>query len=279
VASTIYDMPTGIGGSKLPAVLQERAGFSRAAIKRPDILILDKVLASHDPAKRQTMRDNLRKLLPDTTMLFLEDGFNRPNEYDLYVEISKGRIVGMEQDESATSSGETISDDMRAKLDLIARTPMFRDLDIRNQRLLAFSARRLTVQPGQDVFRAGDPPDAVYLCVEGEAELHWPNNKPGDAPIAVVQPGRLMGDLSVILDKPREAHMIAVEETVFLRIGAEEYRAVIEGDKDTALKLLRAVAGNLANTAKFIQKNTALMQDLQVEEIAPGRDGFHDERD
>lgn len=276
VASTIYDMPSGIAGSKLPSVLQERAGFSRAAIKRPDVLILDKVLASHEPAKRQTMRDNLRKLLPDTTMIFLEDNFIRPAEYDLYVEISKGRIVGREQDETAVGSAETVSEDMRVKLDFIARTPMFRDLDIRNQRLLAFSARRVTVSPGQDVFRAGDPPDAVYLCVDGEAELHWPDNKPGDAPIAVVQPGRLMGDLSVLLGKPREAHLIATKETVFLRIGGEEYLAVIEGDLDAALKLLRAVAGNLANTAKFIQKNNAIIQDIQVDEIAPRSDGFDD---
>lgn len=270
VASTIYDMPTGIGGSKLPSILQERAGFSRAAIKRPDILILDKVLASHDAGTRQAMRNNLRKLLPDTTMLFLEDKFIRPQEYDLYVEISKGRIVGVDRDESVAVGSETVSADMRTKLDQIARTPMFRDLDIRNQRLLAFSARRFKVSRGSEVFRAGDLPDAVYLCVEGEAELHWPDGKLGDVPIATVHPGRLIGDLSVILDKPREAHLIANTDTVFLRIGAEEYRGVIEGDINAALKLLRAVAGNLANSARFIQKNAPSMRDQKLEEIAPG---------
>ncbi len=269
IASTIYDIPTGIGGTKLPTVLQERAGFSRAAIKRPDILILDKVLASHDSETRQRMRDNLRNLLPDSVLLFLEDNFLRPSEYDMFVEIKDGRIVGMDRDETGTGTSETVSEDMRAKLALIAGTEMFRDLDLRNQRLLAFSARKVTVKRGQDVFRAGDQPDAVYLCVEGEAEIHWPNGKLGDTPIATVLPGRLMGDLSVILGKPREAHMIATADTTFLRIGAEEFRAVIEGDISAALNLLQAVSANLVNSARIIQRNVGNLHLERKAEIAP----------
>ncbi|MDX1741967.1 MAG: ABC transporter ATP-binding protein/permease, partial [Ruegeria sp.] len=72
-ASTMFDLPTGLGGNNLPTVFQERAAFSRAGIKRPDILILDKALASHDSESRLRTRLRLRELLPDSIMIFMED--------------------------------------------------------------------------------------------------------------------------------------------------------------------------------------------------------------
>lgn len=73
IAGVVFDLPTGIGGANLPTVLQERAAFIRAAIKRPDILILDKALASHDAGSRQKMRARLKELMPETVMIFMEE--------------------------------------------------------------------------------------------------------------------------------------------------------------------------------------------------------------
>jgi putative ABC transport system ATP-binding protein len=57
----MFDLPSGLGGNNLPTVFQERASFSRAGIKRPDILILDKALASHDSESRLRTRLRLRE--------------------------------------------------------------------------------------------------------------------------------------------------------------------------------------------------------------------------
>ena len=46
-AQSITDLETTHGGDNLPAVFRERIAFSRAGIKKPDILILDNALASH----------------------------------------------------------------------------------------------------------------------------------------------------------------------------------------------------------------------------------------
>ena len=94
-AAIIYDLPSGLGGNNLPTVFQERAAFSRAGIKRPDVLILDKALASHDSESRLRTRLKLRELLPDSIMIFMEDHFAHPEAYDLFVEIKDGRIDGV----------------------------------------------------------------------------------------------------------------------------------------------------------------------------------------
>ena len=248
LVAVIYDMQAGLGGANLPTVIQERAGFSRAGIKRPDILVIDNALASHDSKSRHHTREALRTLMPRSTIIFLEDRFDNPENYDLFLQIENGRMDG------CASAGRDIQDDqsspdLRKKMKIIAGTELFSRLGQRNQRLLAFSAQWYDALPGQVIFSEGERPDAVYLCLEGEAELRWPDSGPDDPPLTVIRPGRLIGDLSIIVNRPRQTHLVATVPCRFLRIGAEEFRAVIESDSAVAVRLLEAVGEHLTNAA------------------------------
>ena len=270
LALILYDLPTGLGGALLDPVIQERAAFTRAAIKRPDLLILDRALASHDSDNRLRTRDRLRALMPATTMIFLEDDFQHPERYDLFVEIREGHIDGringpaggstegpfdgIERRKKGRPEG-LVAEDFRQKLDVIGRASLFTQLDTRNQRLLAFSAQWHRVEQGALVFARGESGDAVYLCLEGRAELLWPDTPADVPPVAVVEPGRLIGDLAVILRQPREMDLRAAEPCLFLRIGAEEYRAVIESDAGVATQLLETVSGHLVALATKVRSS------------------------
>ena len=250
IARLIFDLPTGIGGANLPKTLQERAAFSRAALKRPDVLVFDRVLESHDSEARAAVRTNLRELLPKATMIFMEAKFRHPSQYDNLIKINEGRIDG-EGLTREPDDGEG-SEEFRHKLRAIAGTDLFARLDARNQRLLAFSASWYTAKPGKIIFRAGQPADAVYLCISGKAQLQWPDAEPDDSPITVVEPGRLIGDLAIIQRANRAMDLVAVDKSRFLRIGAEEFRDVIEADPTVAVALLETVAGHLASLASFL---------------------------
>jgi putative ABC transport system ATP-binding protein len=252
LAAIIYDLPTGLGGTNLPTVFQERAAFSRAGIKRPDILILDKALASHDAASRLRTRQKLRELLPKSIMIFMEDSFENPEAYDLFVEIKNGRIDGVVKSE-LNELGESGAADLGRKLNIIAATDLFKTLDAKNQRLLAFSAQWYDAKPGQVIFSHMQPPDAAYLCVKGQAELRWPGSLPENPPVSYVEPGRVIGDLSIITREPRLLNLIALTPCSFLRIGADEFRAVIENDPMVAVRLLETVAGHLQGAAELLR--------------------------
>jgi putative ABC transport system ATP-binding protein len=175
------------------------------------------------------------------------------------VKIQNGRIDGVAggQPEPEEKIG---SSDLNKRLDVIKSTDLFRKLDARNQRLLAFSARWHSVGKGDYVFRKGDSGDAVFLCLKGRAELHWHDAEPDAEPVSVIEPGRLIGDLAVILREERQLDLIAAEDCRFLRIGAEEYRAVIETDAGVATQLLETVAGHLVRVAGVVRaadQNTA----------------------
>ncbi|KUJ81072.1 ABC transporter transmembrane domain-containing protein [Ruegeria profundi] len=252
-ASTMFDLPTGLGGNNLPTVFQERAAFSRAGIKRPDILILDKALASHDSESRLRTRLRLRELLPDSIMIFMEDHFAHPEAYDLFVEIKEGRIDGVSR--TRTQPEVSTTADLSNKLRIISSTELFSGIDARNQRLLAFSAQWYEVAEGQMIFSRGQAPDAAYLCIKGNATLEWSDEDGRNRVISTIEPGRLIGDLSIITGELRQLDLTATTDCIFLRIGAEELRAVIESDVSVAVQLLQTVAGYFSKLSNRI--NTA----------------------
>jgi putative ABC transport system ATP-binding protein len=140
VAQSIFDLEMGIGGANLPVVFRERAAISRAGIKKPDILILQSALTSHDSDSRAKMCERIGALLPKATKIFIEEHFNSPESYDLAVEIENGRIDGGQKTIDLRSDNVS-RDDLNRKLAVISKAELFKNVDLKSQRLLAYSAQ------------------------------------------------------------------------------------------------------------------------------------------
>ena len=113
----------------------------------------------------------------------------------------------------------------------------------------------------------GQKADAVYLCLSGKAEVRLLDKDGVEHHVSTVEPDRVIGDLAVIIHEPRKASLKALEDTRFLRIGADEFRSVIESDTTVLMSLLKTVSGHLSGAAEVIR-------DAQIE--IP-RDTFKDE--
>ena len=187
-------------------------------------------------------------MLPDTTKIFIEKEFLNPESYDLAVEIVDGRIDGAGSQAEQTDAD--VSQDLKRKLAVVGRTDLFSKLDLKQQRLLAFSAQWYKAESGKVIFAMEQEADAAYLCVEGHAGLYWSTDFGENRLITEITPGRLIGDLAVIENQPRRHNLIATQDSLFLRIGATDLLSIIESDAKVATSLLRSVAGHL-NSAAF----------------------------
>jgi CRP-like cAMP-binding protein len=85
------------------------------------------------------------------------------------------------------------------------------------------------------------------LIVEGEADLILPKEDGDDLWIATSGAGKLVGELGLIKNEPRALDMRAKGDLTCLRIGAEEFLAVVENDASIAYKLLQVIAGYVSN--------------------------------
>jgi hypothetical protein len=244
VLRLIFDVPISLGGANLPATFAEVLAVSRAVIKVPDIIVLDQVMASFPEAARVETVKTLRRELPHATMIYLAAQPEPGLEADMTLEIVQGRLTGTAQSEAAPETGD-VSADLARKVAALEQTDMFSGLDRKQLRLLAFGARWYEAAAGEYVFYKNDPPDdGAFMVIEGEADLLLPMPQgQEDKLIVTVGPGALVGELGLIRGEPRALDMRAKSPLLCLRIGKEEFLAVVENDAATAFKLLQVVAG------------------------------------
>jgi len=242
VLELVFDVPIALGGANLPALFAEPLSISRATIKRPDILVLDKVMSSYDAETREALIGNLRALLPQSILIFLNDGFEDEGVFDMHFEVQQGRLVGAEG--ARAESDSEVGADLARKVEALSRTPLFSGLKRKQLRLLAFGARWYKASPGEYVFyKNDDPKDGAYMIIEGEADLLLPVADDEDRLIATVGPGALVGELGLIRGEPRALDMKAKSALSCLRISEEDFMAVVENDAATAFRLLQVIAG------------------------------------
>ncbi len=245
VLQLVFDVPISLGGANLPATFAEPLAVSRAVIKAPDVLVLDQVMSSFDADARANMLEALRRELPEATIVYLSAQEEEAMSFDMSIEINQGRLTGTAEAETTQEGEGDVSSDLARKVSALEQTDLFAGLDRKQLRLLAFGARWYNAASGQYVFYKNDAPDdGAFMVIEGEADLLLP--MPGDEEdklIVTVGPGALVGELGLIRDEPRALDMRAKGDLLCLRIGKEEFLAVVENDAATAFKLLQVVSG------------------------------------
>ncbi len=243
VLGLIFDLPLTLGGTNLPALLTETLAISRAAIKRPKVLILDTVLSSFNTETREGLHERLRGLLPDTIIICLEPDFATTSKFDAKFVLQGGRLSTLAT-EIPIDEDDKISTDLARKLRALEQTDLFAGLARKQLRLLAFGARWYTAEAGEYVFhKDDDPTSGAYLVLEGEADLLLPVEGKDDVLIATSGPGKLVGELGLIRNEPRALDMRAKTDLTCLRIGEQAFLDVVGNDARTAYKLLQVVAG------------------------------------
>lgn len=243
ILQQLFDLPVAIGGNNLPAMLSEAVALGRATVKRPDVLILDRPLASFDAETRDGLHTKIRKLLPGATIICLAPDFATPESFDERFVMQHGQLSGV-LSEDATDEGQTVSADLARKIGALERTELFSGLPRKQLRLLAFGARWYHAAAGEYVFRQGDDPaTGTFLVWEGTAELLDPRKEQGNRIVTVSKPGDLVGELGLIRGVPRALDMRASTDLTCLRLGADDFFAVVKNDGPTAYKLLQVVAG------------------------------------
>ncbi|WP_445363205.1 Crp/Fnr family transcriptional regulator [Microbulbifer sp. ANSA003] len=98
---------------------------------------------------------------------------------------------------------------------------LFRDIRASSEwqyDVLLKRSRLVSLQSGEQLLRAGDVDQWVYFLLRGE--LHVKVNSPtaeeapgNERPLAVIRPGELFGDLSMLLAEPRSADVFAANNS------------------------------------------------------------------
>jgi CRP-like cAMP-binding protein len=145
---------------------------------------------------------------------------------------------------------------LEQEFETIRRVPIFSTLDPAMQKLLAFSSERITYPAGERMFSAGDPPEHAYIVMEGEVDISVPTPR-GPLVVNTLRQNDVIGEIGIFGDVPRTATATARTRTEVLRISRDVFVAVIRGNPDAAIALVRILADRLARTTAQLRRIAA----------------------
>ena len=108
-------------------------------------------------------------------------------------------------------------------------------------------ARVVRLAPQQMLFIAGDPGDGCYQVEEGLLKVVAPSPSGGDRILAILGPGELVGELSMIDGLPRSASVTALRESKLSFVSRSVFNTVTHKQPEIYRHITALLARRLRN--------------------------------
>jgi CRP-like cAMP-binding protein len=96
------------------------------------------------------------------------------------------------------------------------------------------------------IFKERDKSDSLFVIYEGKVRISKMIPKIGEEALAILEEGNYFGEMSLVEDSSRSAWAIAHSDVILLEIPLEEFRKLMEKNKDLALKVLKSFVKELS---------------------------------
>ncbi|MDF3073350.1 MAG: Crp/Fnr family transcriptional regulator [Alphaproteobacteria bacterium] len=147
---------------------------------------------------------------------------------------------------------------LNQEVELLRTIPLFAKIEASKLKLLAFTSERLTFEAGQDLCRQGDMGDAMYVIVEGAADVLIDTPK-GPLKVAELKKNEFVGEIAILCDVPRTATVTAREKTTTLKITKDLFFRLVQEFPQMAVEIMRELAHRL-------EMNNLRMRQLQAQQ-------------
>jgi len=125
--------------------------------------------------------------------------------------------------------------------DELAKIPLFQNLSAKQLAAVDRLVTTMDVAAGRELIRQGESGREFVVVVDGEAEVR----RDGKV-IAVRGPGTFFGEIALLLERPRNASVVAKTDMTIDVIDRQAFRQLLEEFPDLHAPLLEATAQRLA---------------------------------
>lgn len=136
--------------------------------------------------------------------------------------------------------------------DVIRRIPLFQHLGEAEHQALAALFRERRFPRGAIIVAQGDPGDAMFLIAEGQVKVAVFAEDGREVILSVQSAGGFFGEMALLDDEPRSAHVIAMTDAVLLQLRREDFRARLKHSPDLGIALLRELSRRLRRADETI---------------------------
>lgn len=129
--------------------------------------------------------------------------------------------------------------------DFLGSVPLFRGLGRDALQRFAEVTREKRYPKGSVIVFADDPGDSLFIVRTGRVKVVLLGDDGREVILGVLGVSEPFGELTLIDDQPRSAHVIAMEDSILLVLRREEFRRVVESSPAVAWALLAELSRRL----------------------------------
>jgi CRP/FNR family cyclic AMP-dependent transcriptional regulator len=129
--------------------------------------------------------------------------------------------------------------------DFLATVPLFSGLQRDEIQRFADLTRERSYPKGSVILFQDDPGDSLFVLRAGRVKVVLIGEDGREVILGVLEPGAHFGELALIDDQPRSAHVIAMEDAQLLILRREDFRRRVEANPSVAWALLTELSRRL----------------------------------
>jgi CRP/FNR family cyclic AMP-dependent transcriptional regulator len=129
--------------------------------------------------------------------------------------------------------------------DFLATIPLFSGLQRDELQKFADLTRERSYPKGSVILFQDDPGDSLFVLRSGRVKVVLIGEDGREVILGVLEPGAHFGELALIDDQPRSAHVIAMEDANLLILRREDFRRRVEANPSVGWALLTELSRRL----------------------------------
>lgn len=122
---------------------------------------------------------------------------------------------------------------------------LFGELDEAAARLLRDHLRWVDVAGGQTLMAQGEPGDSMYISVSGRLRAYVEQDDGSQRMVREMSRGQVIGEMSLFTDDPRSATVVAIRDSVLVRLDKDAFDRLIHTSATVGVALTRQIIQRL----------------------------------
>jgi CRP-like cAMP-binding protein len=128
---------------------------------------------------------------------------------------------------------------------VLQKVPLFSQLAPADLQRVVEVARERSYPKNSVILFEDDPGDALYVVATGQVKVVLIGEDGREVILSVLGEGEFFGEMALIDDEPRSAHVIAMEDSTLIVLRREDFQGILIHAPGIALALLRELSRRL----------------------------------
>jgi diguanylate cyclase (GGDEF)-like protein len=159
----------------------------------------------------------------------------------------------------------------------LAKLKVLEGVDLEHVHGLLDRCRVATLNPGEVLLQMGQPNAVMYMILAGRMSVHLEGG-PTSEPVAFIEAGQTVGELSVLDASPASAHVIAAEPTRVLVVDHALFWNLVDASHDFSINLLMLLAQRLRANNTTVATNIRLQREYKRNAMVDALTGIYNRR-